>query len=361
MIKYNAKDIIKQLPTYIPGQLIEDIKEKYNLDKIVKLASNENPFGAAVSILDVAENLTLDRYPDPECKKLKKRLASHYTISPEHLIFGNGSDELMQLIALAFLESKDTIITADVTFSEYEFVATLMGAETITVPLKENAYDLDGILDQITGRTKLIFIANPNNPTGTFIEREQIDAFLHKVPDDVVVVLDEAYVEYVSADKTTNSTVLLHTIPNLIVLRTFSKLYGLAGCRIGYAMANPELINILKLAKQPFNVNSVAAEAAFQALTQTEFIQKSLKGNDAGKKRLYNYFREKGISFQESETNFIYVDINTDAKAFCERCLKRGLILRPLTSFGRPDAIRVTIGTPEELDFLESVIDEVLE
>lgn len=360
MTSYNARDIIANLPNYVPGQLIADIKASYGLDKIVKLASNENPFGPAVSLAEIAQSIDVDRYPDPDSKALKKRLAETYNLTSDHILCGNGSDELMQILALAFLDKSSNIITADLTFSEYEFVATLMGAKTIKVPVKDNSYDLDGLLSAITTDSKLIFIANPNNPTGTLLSHDELESFIKQVPKEVLIVLDEAYIEYATQADTPRSTELLNRYSNVVVLRTFSKLYGLAGCRIGYAMANPKLIQILNRVKQPFNVNALAAEAAYQALEAKDFIKRSLEGNKAGKERLCTYLSQKGLNFQPTEANFIYVDLKRDAKTFCQKSLEKGLILRPLSSFGRPEAIRITIGTNDELDFLESIMEALL-
>ncbi len=359
MINCKTNQFLEDLHHYVPGQSIADIKQKYQLNQVVKLASNENPLGPSVVLDEIKESIDAERYPDTTGLALRQALASQLTISPDNIVCGNGSDELMTMLSQVFLNSTKSIVTADCTFSVYEFVASTCGAKTIKVPLQDNTYDLGAILDAVDDTTSLVFIANPNNPTGTLCSHNEIELFLEKLPSNVVLVLDEAYIEFANESVRPLASQLLHKYPNLIVLRTFSKLYGLAAYRLGYAMANAELIQLINKVKPPFNVNSMAYEAGVKALEKSEFIKKSLHVNEKGKQRLYQFFNELELNYEASEANFIYVELNRSARDFCNECLKHGLILRPLTSFGRPNAIRVTIGTESDLDFFETVFKSV--
>ena len=334
-------------PAYQAGQSIESIKVKYGLDRVVKLASNENPLGAAVELANL-DTVLAAQYPDIAFSKLVPKLCRKHQLSDSQLILGNGSDEVLQLLALAYLGPDDSMMTSTVTFSQYAFVAKLVGAQVKYVPIKNNAYNLEGFKAAYSPQVKMICIANPNNPTGTLVSGPELIDLLDFVASSTIVVLDEAYCDYVLDSSYPDSRSLLDRYPNLIVTRTFSKLYGLANYRIGYGFAHSKLIEPLKRIKQPFNVNGFALKSAELALDNIDFIQRSLDLNETAKQNLYTFFKEHGISYQKTQANFIYFEL-PNIKNVLETCIKSGVIIRSLTSFSRPHAYRVTLGTPDQL------------
>lgn len=338
---------IHEFTPYVPGQSIESIQAQYNLDHIIKLASNENPLGAAVNLHDLTIQSAL--YPDDAIHPLLPALATHLGVSKDHLILGNGSDEILQLVALATIQPGDTIISSECTFSEYRFVAQLTRANYIAVPMINHTYHIDGIIDAITPNTRLIFIANPNNPTGTYVSHHAIDTLLRHIPSTTLLVLDEAYAEYVTASDYPRSISLLNHHPNLLITRTFSKIYGLAGFRIGYGIGNPSIVSALKTVKQPFNVNSLALSAAYYALQATDFVEQSKDVNRRGMAFLRHELRHVASAIPDSQGNFLYVELgHHDGVALCQRLLEKGIIVRSMRSFGYPNAIRVTVGTQDQ-------------
>lgn len=353
-----VRKTILSLPEYIPGKQVDEVIKEYKVEKVIKLASNENPFGPSPRAIQAIKN-HLDMvhvYPDQHHNDLRKILSEKYSLTKENIIIGNGSDEIMLLIAQTFLSPGQEVIVSTHTFSMYEFVTKLMDGVVTFVDLKNYCYDLDSILNKISSNTKIIFLCNPNNPTGTIFTASDFDRFLDKVPEHVLVLVDEAYSEFVDTKEFPNVIQYIFKGKNIILLKTFSKAYGLAGLRIGYGISNPQIIKFLSLAKMPFNVNRLALVAACEALKDKEFLDKTLKNNREGKVYLYNELDKLKIKYLKTQANFIFIDLQRDCDEVFMELLKFGVIVRPLKSFGFPKAIRVSIGTKEEnKKFIESL------
>ncbi|MGE4170737.1 MAG: histidinol-phosphate transaminase [Candidatus Margulisiibacteriota bacterium] len=342
---------------YTPGRAIQDVVREFGVKNPIKLASNENPFGCPLSAAELSEVITSAQlYPHQPSSRLFETLSQRLGCSADNLIFGNGSDEILQMLGLAFLNPTDEVLSSEHTFSEYEFVAKLMGVPFKTVPMNNFRYDLPGFLAAITPATKLIFIANPNNPTGTCISHDELAQFLAKVPEQVLVVVDEAYAEFVTDPTFPRSVELQNQFPNLVITRTFSKLFGLAGFRLGYAVASAKVLTWLKRVQQPFNVGSIALKAGELALEKAGFIEKTLNNNQSELKRFQAELPELGFSILPTQANFICALGTQDAKPLVEWLMTQGLIIRHLGSFGLPNAIRITIGLPEQNERCLSLI-----
>lgn len=360
-----VKDSVKALKPYIPGKPIEEVKREYGIQDVIKMASNENPLGPSpVAVEAMRKELEhVNLYPDGACFSLKTEMAKFLNVKESELFFGNGSDELIHYIGLTFMQPGEEILQADITFSQYEAAALYNECKVIRVPLKDLTYDLDGTLAAITPKTRLIFITNPNNPTGTFVNNAEVDRFMEKLPDNVITVFDEAYIEYVDRDDCPDTIKYVREGRNVIVLRTFSKIYGLAGLRIGYGIAPENLANYINQVRAPFNVNVVAQVGAIASLKDKTQIERSLKMNAEGKRYFYEQFDRLGLKYQPSVTNFVFLDLGVDSVTAFTKLLKRGVIVRTGDIFGLPTWIRVTIGTPEEnhrfIGELENVLAEM--
>lgn len=357
-VKQRARQEIFKLTPYIPGKPIEEVKRELGIDNIIKMASNENPLGpsplALKAITEILPDIYL--YPDANCFELKQRLAGFYQIAAENILIGNGSDELLKLLAEAFICKDDQVIFAQPTFSEYEFVSLIMGADCIKVPLINFTLDLEAILKAITAKTKIIFICNPNNPTGTILGAEAIRSFMEQVPDDIIVIFDEAYSEYVESPDFPDSLDYVRQGRNVIISRTFSKIYGLAALRVGYAITTPAIAQAIETVMEPFNVNSLAQAGALAALDDIEHVSKSQKLNQAGKQYLYAELERLGLGYVPTQANFILVDCGCDCRQVFKGLLQQGIIVRTCDHFGFPQSIRVTIGKPEDnLRFIKSL------
>lgn len=336
---------IQKIRTYIPGKPIEEVQKELGLKNVIKLASNENTFGPS-SIVKKALNghiESINRYPDGSCCELINKLSKKLGVKRENLIIGNGSDEILVMLALAFLNKGDEVIVSEGTFSEYEFASQLLGANIKKVPIKNYAYDIKQIANKITTKTKIIFLANPNNPTGTIFTEKELLMLLIKTKNKILVVLDEAYFDYVTSKEYPNSLKLIKKYTNLIILRSFSKSYSLAGLRIGYSIASPKIIASLNKVRQPFNVNTLAQKAALIAIDDVEHLKKSRKANELGKIYLYKELKRLGLKYIDTQSNFIFINLKSNANEVFNKLLKEGLIVRPLSFFGFPKAIRVTI------------------
>ncbi|SCG84146.1 histidinol-phosphate aminotransferase [Proteiniborus sp. DW1] len=353
------REELANLSPYKPGRPIDDVKREYGLQDVIKLASNENPFGCSPKAIEAIKNSlnNLGLYPDGNCTLLKEALSKKLNISVNNIILSSGLDEMMDLLAKTFFNKGDEAIMADITFPRYIATTMMMGAKPVIVPLVNWTYDLNGILNAITEKTKLIWLCNPNNPTGTmFTEKELID-FLDKVPENIVVVYDEAYREFVTRDDyTKDSLPLLKKYANLIILRTFSKIYGLAALRVGYTMASEEIITNINKVRGPFNVNTLAQVAAIAALEDEDFLRKAYEANVEGKEYLYKEFDKLNLEYAPSETNHIFVNVQKDGSEVFVELQKRGVIIRP--QFGQ--WIRVSIGTMEENRVFIEKLKEVL-
>ncbi len=359
-----AKKSLQDAAPYAPGRPIEEIKRKFGLSAVTKLASNENPLGASPlareAVLRAADKIFL--YPDPDAYALRQALSAHLETAPENLVFGTGSDGLIELICKTFLSEGDESIVPHPSFSLYELNILSAGAVPVRVPLTENKYysPVD-MLDYITDKTRIIWLCNPNNPTGGMYTQAEQEAFLKAVPDNILVVIDEAYYEYACGEKNyPDSFEALKNRKNIIILRTFSKIYGLAGLRIGYGITHPAIAAELEKVRPPFNVCLPAQEAAVAALGDGDFVSRSLKENKENKKYLENAFNEMGLSFINSATNFIAVDTGKDAKTVYEQLLARGYIVKGGHVLGFPGYLRVTIGTKEECEGFINALKEVL-
>ena len=351
-------EAIKNIAVYQPGKPIEEVKRELGLKDVIKLASNENPLGVSPKALAAIKEQAgkLNRYPEGTCFKLRQRLSKKLNITAGNLLFGNGSDEIIDIIIKTFCRPDEEIITADKTFLEYKIIALQNSRLVRTVALKNLRYDLKEIKRNINTKTKIVFIANPNNPTGTYVKESEIEEFLSGLPQDIIVVLDEAYFEFVEAPDYPVSIDLLKKSPNIIILRTFSKIYGLAGLRIGYAVADKEIIRYLERARQPFNVNSLAQAAAFAALNDTDFITKTIKSTKEGKKYIYEELTKLNIEYIPSETNFVLINLKKDGRDVFQKMLKKGIIIRELKQYNLDNFIRVTIGTmPENRKFIKAL------
>lgn len=348
MICDQAIASISELKPYQPGKPIDELQRELGLTNIIKLASNENPLGPSEKVLTAIEQVSKDisRYPDGNGFLLKSALAEKYKLHAEQITLGNGSNDVLELVARTFVSSADEVIFSQYAFAVYPLVTQAIGANSKIAAARDFGHDLDAMSSLINEKTKLIFIANPNNPTGTYIEITQLDDFLAIVPEHVIVVLDEAYLEYHEPEQDT--VTWLQRYPNLVITRTFSKAYGLAGLRVGYSLSSSEIAELLNRVRQPFNVNSVALAAATTALKDTAYLAKSKQFNDEGMAQLTAGFRQMGLNYIESKANFVTVDVLMNGQMCYEKLLLQGVIVRPLANYGLPQHLRISIGLAEE-------------
>jgi histidinol-phosphate aminotransferase len=342
---------LKTLPTYQPGRPIEEVARELNLpaDSIIKVASNENPFGPSpLAIAAMQKALPgLNLYPDGNAFYLKQKLAEKLGVATSNLILGNGSNEIIEFVAHALLAPGADVVVAQFCFAIYPIVAKMFGANVITVPAQDYGHDLPAMLKAITNRTRIVFVANPNNPTGTLAPREDVIQFVNDVPDDVLLVMDEAYIEFLSDAVDLVPLIRLGARKNLILMRTFSKIYGLAGLRIGYGIANTELVSALEKVRQPFNINLLAQTAALAALDDDEHVRKTRSNNFGGLQFFEKAFCGLKLEFVPSSANFILVRVGDGKKVF-EAMQKLGVITRPMGGYLLPEWIRISVGTPKE-------------
>ncbi|PKM82818.1 MAG: histidinol-phosphate transaminase [Firmicutes bacterium HGW-Firmicutes-13] len=362
MIDVIARKIIFDIKPYVPGKPIEEVERELGIKDIIKMASNENPFGPSPKALEAMKEALpkIHLYPDGNCFYLREALALKLGVEIDNLIVGNGSDEILKLLAETFLEPGDEIIIAQPSFSEYEFVGKIMGAACIFVPLKDFTHDLEAMCRAVTDKTKMVFICNPNNPTGTIVKKAEVEAFLKDLEPQVLVVFDEAYYEYVTDEQYPESLDYVGEGQNVITLRTFSKIYGIAGQRIGYGIAKPRLISALNRVREPFNVNTLAQVGALAALGDDGHVAKSRRGNTEGYEYLTGWFKEKGLFFVSSQANFIFLEVKVDSQKLFREMLKEGIIVRTGDIFDYPQFIRVTIGTMEENKRFTKTLEKVL-
>ena len=344
------KPSIETIQPYQGGKPIEEVQRELGITDIIKLASNENPLGPSpLAVQAIAESATqVHLYPDGNAYYLKRYLAQHLGISPESLILGNGSNDVLQLIAEAYLAPNDEVIYAAGAFVVYSLVTKLCSATAVVVPMVNDTHNLSAMAAAITDKTKVIFIANPNNPTGTMVTADETAAFMEQVPEDVLVVFDEAYYEYVARSDYPQTLPYVLEPRNVVITRTFSKIYGLAGLRIGYGIAPPSLVETLNRVRQPFNCNLVGQAAARAALKDTAHVKESQKSNTAGKAFLYKAFDDMGLRYIQTEGNFIMLHVPQSGADIADALLRQGIIVRPMVGYGYPNAVRVTIGTQQE-------------
>ncbi len=364
MEKITKRPCLEHITPYVPGKPIEEVKRELGVDEVIKLASNENPLGpstlAQKALKEFASKISF--YPDGNCYYLKNELASYLGVEESNIVMGNGADELITLVGLAYLNPNDEIIMAEPTFSEYEFSARLMDATPIKVPSQDFRHDMKAIAAAVTDKTKIVFICNPNNPTGTIVTREEMETFFKEIPPEVLVVIDEAYYEYASDPKYPQSIEFLKEGYNVLILRTFSKIYGLAGLRIGYGLARENIVTDINTVREPFNVNAVAQHAARAALKDEEHVKEGRRINEEGKKYLAEEFERLNLFHLPTEANFVFVDVGVDSRKLFPKMLQKGVIVRTGDIFGYPDFIRLTIGTHEQnRRFIEAFEESVKE
>jgi histidinol-phosphate aminotransferase len=351
---------IREIDAYIPGKPIEEVERELGM-RAMKLASNENPLGPSPLGMEAAKRALSEsnRYPDGGSYYLREALAKRLEVPRESIIIGSGSTDLIHLAASVLLGPGESAVTSEGSFPLYYVAIEKMGAKLITVPLKNYSFDLDAIARAVEPETKLIYIANPNNPTGTLFDAEAFADFLEKVPERVLVVMDEAYYEYVAMKNYSRSIELVREGKNILVLRTFSKVYGLAGMRVGYGIGPAELLTEIDKIRLPFPASGVAQAAALAALDDFEHVGRSIEVNREGLAQIEKGLREVGVKFVPSVTNFVLVEVGAGADALAEEMLKLGVIVRPMAWMGFPDAIRVSVGTVEENDAFLRVLGQL--
>lgn len=361
-IKSLHRPAIEKIRPYVPGKPIEEVERELGIGRVIKLASNENPFGPSPrAVAAVSESLqSSHRYPDAAGFYLRQKLSERLGVPDDSIILGNGSVEIMEQIAAAFLDPGDGTVVGWPSFFKYVIVTQIMGGTLTRVPMVDMRYDLPSMAEVIGPGTRLVFIANPNNPTGTMVTAEEVAAFLDLVPEHVIVVFDEAYYEYIERHDYPDSMAYVREGRNVIILRTFSKIYGLAGMRIGYGIAKPEIIASLNRVRETFNTNSLAQVAALHALDDREHVEKSIGQNRDERARLTRELRGLGLTPTPSVTNFILTDMGRDAADLYTNLLREGVIIRPMKMYDLPDTMRITVGTADENDRLLEGLAKVL-
>jgi histidinol-phosphate aminotransferase len=350
-MEVKARKSIQKINPYTPGKPIWELQQELGLSQVIKLASNENPLGPSPKALEAIRSSLagIHRYPDASTLSLRQIIASRLDMKPEQFIMTNGGDELITLVSEAFLEPDDEIIVLTPSFSEYEFGAHLMGARIVSVPFGEQyAFDMDAICEAITDRTKLLCICSPNNPTGTYLPKSVLHHLLDVLPRQVLVLFDAAYSQYATAEDYTDGLEFVRAGYPIVVLQTFSKIYGLAGLRIGFGAAPESIVQQILKVKEPFNVNALAQAAAAAALSDEEHLRLSLQANTRGREQLYRAFRELRLPFVESMGNFVLVELGPRAKSIYEQLLNKGVIVRYGDIWQLPHHVRVSVGTEAE-------------
>ncbi len=362
--KPEMRKCLEEIKPYVPGKPVEEVEREMGLTNVIKMASNENPLGpsplAVKAMQDKANKMHI--YPDGNCYYLKEAVAKKFNLKPEQLIFGNGSDELLSFLTMVYINPGDEAVMVDPSFSEYVFAMRLMGGIPRQVPLsgEKFAYDIEKVFAAVNERTKLIFICSPNNPTGSIIRKEQLDWLMQKIPDNILVVLDQAYIEYVEDPDHPGGLDYIEKDYPVIALRTFSKIYGLSGLRVGYGIAPVGVINDLNRVREPFNVNAMAQAAALAALDDDSHLQKSRSLVTQARKQLTAGLAELGLKPVPDQANFCFVDVKKDSKGVFQAMLEKGVIVRTGDIFGFPTFIRVTYGTEEQNDRFLKTLSEVL-
>lgn len=362
-MKLRIPDYINRISPYVPGKPIETLEREYGIADSIKLASNENPLGPSpLAIKAIGEALNqLHRYPDGAAFSLLDRLACHLGVQAHQIVVGNGSDDILGMLSIALLQPGDETIIPASSFLMYDIVTQTAGAVPVKVPLKNLSIDLDAMRAAITDRTRLIFICNPNNPTGSMVTHKDMAGFLDAVPEDVVVVIDEAYIDFARSEACANGLRFLDEGRAVVTLRTFSKAYGLAGLRVGYGVMPSRLAELLNSIRMPFNANSLAQVAAVAALDDTDFLQKTIAVIHNGLDFLYSELNRRGITTFDTQANFFLFDMARDAKQVFELMLHQGVIVRAMTAYGYPEYIRINVGLPEENRRFLKALDAVME
>ncbi len=360
----NQQPGLNGIDPYKPGRPIEEVQREYGLTNVIKLASNENQMGSSPLALAAIQNAlpTLNLYPDGQSYELRKALGNKLGISHEMITIANGADGIILETCLAYLDNNSEVITSMTSFPMYDIYTRVMRAKLIKTPLTQNyGFDLVAMKQAVTDKTKIIFICNPNNPTGTILLKNEIDQFINSVPQNILIVLDEAYFEFVDSDQYPDSIQYIRQgRPNILVMRTFSKVYGLAGIRIGYAVALPEILGPLNTIKEPFAVNRLAQIAGVAALGDDEFVKKTIEQTRLGREFLYREFTRLGLFHIPSHTNFVLVKLGSEAAFVVEKLMQMGVIIRPGIGYNLPTFARITVGTPEQNQRLIGLLETLL-
>lgn len=357
---------VQALSPYQAGKPIDELKREYGVSDVIKLASNENPLGPSPKVLTAIQNelSELSRYPDGNGFDLKAVLANKHDVDENQITLGNGSNDILEILTRAFVTSEHEIIFSQHAFVVYPIVTQAVGAKAVVTPAKNWGHDLVAMQEAVTDKTRVIFIANPNNPTGTWLGKSELTTFLQNIPQNVLVVLDEAYFEFAdndsSAEDYPNGIELTKQFSNLIVTRTFSKAYGLAGLRVGYSVSDPQVADALNRVRQPFNVNSLALKSAEVAVADIDYLEKGLKLNADGMSDLITAFDKMGLSYIPSVGNFICVNVGDNAMKVYDDLLYQGVIVRPVANYEMPEYLRITIGTKNENERFISALKKVL-
>ncbi len=357
-----VRNSIKQITPYSPGKSSREVKEELGLAEVVKLASNENPLGPCRRAIEAMQQAASEVYfyPDPVCQDLTAALAEKWEVDPAGILVGRGSDEIIHMMGLAFVNPGEEIIYSDPWFAMYPITAALMDAQAVTIRHRDFTHDLEAMAAAITDRTKLVFISNPYNPTGTIVTAQQVAEFMEALPDHVIVGFDEAYYEYVDDPDYPDCLDYVRAGRKAVVLRTFSKAYGLAGLRIGYGIAPPDVATALKQVREPFNVSGISQVAALASLADPDQVQRSFQLVQDGKQYLYEQFEQMGLEYVPTQANFIFVDVGIDSRKCFDELMRRGVTVRTGDIFGLPTYIRVTIGTMEQNRKFIEALREVL-
>jgi histidinol-phosphate aminotransferase len=358
-----ARGFLKKIQPYQPGKPIEEVARQLNLKgEIIKLASNENPLGASPLALQAIGKAAKEAYlyPDDNCFYFRKKLASKLGVDSKNIFVGNGSVEILPLATLAYLDPELSAVCSESAFIWFKIAVRIAAGELIEVPMKNYTHDLQGMLKAIQPNTRLIYIANPNNPTGTIVTKEEVEEFFRKVPDHVLVIMDEAYYEYIDDPRYPDSFKIFKERKNILILRTFSKIYGLAGVRLGYGIARREIIASLSKLRISFNVNRLSQIAGTAALDDDQHVRRGKDVNDAGKEFLYEAYRKLGLFYLPTYANFIFVDFARDSQAVFEALQRKGIITRTIKEYGFPHALRITIGTAQQNHKLIRALKSVL-
>ena len=356
---------VKRLHPYTPGKPVEELERELGIANAIKLASNENPLGCSDQAKQAIETAcrNIELYPDANAFYLKHRLAQKLAVDTSQITIGNGSNDVLDLLARSFLDSNAEAIYSEHAFLVYALIVQACGAKArVAKPLSQNAaqaygHDLNAMFNLIGKKTRVIFIANPNNPTGTWVGRAELKEFIDRVPDHIAIIVDEAYFEYVDEDDYPDTLQWLAEYPNLIITRTFSKIYGLAGLRVGYAISSAEVSDLLNRVRQPFNANSLALAAATASLGDEEFVRSSIGNNKIGLQQLMDYFDSRNISYIPSVANFLTVNFANRGDEIYQGLLRQGVIVRPVENYNLPGYLRITIGTPEQQRVLMEKLD----
>lgn len=362
MVAPLVNDSFVSLTPYVPGKPVAETERELGITGAIKLASNENPLGPSPRALEAIRKTlpALADYPDGGAFYLKRRLCEHHGITADRLVIGNGSNEIIEMLIRTCMRPGENVVHMDPSFIVYKLCVQAAGHEVRVVPHRDWGYDLAAMAKAMDERTKLVFIGNPNNPTGTYVNKAELDAFVRAIPASTIVVMDEAYFEYAHASDYPNGFDLLAKRERAIVLRTFSKAYGLAGVRVGYGVGSPELIDYLNRGRQTFNCNTLGQVAAVAALDDQEHVQKAVAQNRSEMARVVPRLRALGVTARDSQANFVFVDLGRDAGPIYLAMLKLGVIIRPMAPYGLPTCVRITMGTPPQNDRLLAALERVL-